>query len=101
MVAVTEGLGCSVAGGPAVHPVNGPNPVYRVTIYEGIITGKLRRAIRIMEVDLGLYRSLCDYTDIEDGFYLGQLDGLVALVARKRKLLALLDVINSVYLITI
>lgn len=51
IVAVTESPVCSVASDSAAHPLNKPNSTYRITVYEGRITGKLRRVIRVMEVD--------------------------------------------------
>jgi hypothetical protein len=97
MVAVTESPVCSVASGSAVHLSNKPNSTYKVTVYEGRITGKLRRVIRVMEVDQGLYRILGYHIDIASGFYFGQLDRLVnTLTTRKRKLITLLNVITSV-----
>lgn len=96
MVTVTESPVCSMASSLAFNLSNKSNSIYRVTVYEERITGKLRRVIRVMEVDQGLYRSLGYYIDIASGFYFGQLDSFVnTLTARKRKLIALLNVITS------
>ena len=96
MVTVTEGPGCLMAGGPAVHPVGGPTCVYNVTIYEGRITGKLRQAIRVVEIAQDTYRGLAYHINAESGFYFGQLDSFVnTLLGRRRKLLAIQAVVNA------